>query len=273
MHSPELNTFIPDIDIEAYHAGPGISKSQLDKAAQSPAHWKASLEAERKETPAMRIGSLFHGLVLEPDKIRLAVAPQVDRRTKAGKETWEAFVRDHAGSQVVTEDEYMQLIGMRDNVLAHPVAGNLFRTGLAEQSVYWTNEESGLLCKCRPDWWMPDIRLIVDLKTTEDASPGAFSRACAKYRYHVQNAFYRDGISSFEIPLGFVFVVVEKTPPYAVALYELDDQAIMAGHVLYQEDLNSLAHCEKTGRYPGYSERIEVLSLPNYTIQEAFTHV
>lgn len=270
----KTNAFLPDINIETYHAGPGISKSQLDQVAKSPAHWKASLEIERKETPALRVGRLFHNVVLEPESIDLAVAPKVDRRTKVGKATWEAFVSASKDSQVVTEDEYTLIMGMRDSVMLHPIAKALFELdGMFEHSVYWQNEESGLLCKCRPDWWLPGKQVIVDLKTTEDARPWAFARDSAKYRYHVQNAFYDEGVGSVALSQGFIFVVVEKAPPYAVAVYQLDDQAILAGQIMYQEELNILADCQRTGIYPAYSDRIEVLSLPKYTIQEAFDHV
>lgn len=274
MKDVQVGKFIPGIDIEDYHAGPGISKSQLDQVAKSPAHWKASLEIERKETPALRIGRLFHNVVLEPDSINLAVAPKVDRRTKVGKATWEAFLAQHKDSQVVTEDEHALIMGMRDSVMLHPIAKALFELeGMFEHSVYWQNEESGLLCKCRPDWWIPEKQIIVDLKTTLDARPWAFARDSAKYRYHVQNAFYDEGVGSVALSQGFIFVVVEKDPPYAVAVYQLDDQAIMAGQIMYQEELNVLADCQSTGTYPAYSDRIEVLSLPKYTIQEAFDHV
>lgn len=70
---------LPRIPIEVYHQHPSVSKSQLDQFARSPAHYLASLTAPRKETQAMRIGSLFHGLVLEPERVKIAVAPEIGR--------------------------------------------------------------------------------------------------------------------------------------------------------------------------------------------------
>ena len=97
---------------------------------------------------------------------------------------------------------------------------------------------TGILCRCRPDFWREDD-IIVDVKTTEDASPEEFSRSLAKWRYHVQAPFYMDGIelATGRRPKGFVFLVVEKKPPYAVAAYTLDPESIELGRSEYRADL------------------------------------
>ncbi len=95
---------IKTIGIEEYHAGPGVSKSDLDLIARSPAHYRAQKAAPREATPAMIIGSAFHTATLEPEKFDLefAVAPEgIDRRTKAGKEEWAAFEAASAGKTVL----------------------------------------------------------------------------------------------------------------------------------------------------------------------------
>lgn len=113
---------IKGIPIAEYHKSAATSKSQLDQFAKSPAHYLASLTTPRKETPAMRIGSIFHGMVLEPDRVKIAVAPQCDKRTKEGKATWEAFCLENAGAEIVTAEEGEMLNGMRESVMAHPAA-------------------------------------------------------------------------------------------------------------------------------------------------------
>ena len=116
---------IPNVPIEEYHRHPSTSKSQLDQFAKSPAHYLASLTTPRKETPAMRIGSIFHGMILEPERVRIAVAPVCDKRTKEGKATWEAFCLENAGAEIVTADEGEMLNGMVASVRAHPAASAL----------------------------------------------------------------------------------------------------------------------------------------------------
>jgi exodeoxyribonuclease VIII len=264
---------IPGISIEEYHRGAGISKSQLDQMAKSPAHYLSSLTTPRKETPAMRIGSLFHGLVLEPERVKIAVAPSCDKRTKEGKATWESFCAENAGAEIVTADEGEMLQGMVASVRAHPAASRLLSgPGIAEGSAWWVDEQSGELCRCRPDFYREDLGVIVDLKSTEDASPSEFARSIAKYNYNIQSAFYQDGVEAAtgDFIKGFVFVAVEKKAPYAVAVYRLDMQGVEAGRVEYKRLLLDLADCKHAGKFPGYSERIETISMPAWSMKEFF---
>lgn len=264
---------IPGIDIVEYHRGAGISKSQLDQMAKSPAHYLASLTTHRKETPAMRIGSLFHGMVLEG--VKVAVAPVCDKRTKEGKATWEAFCVENAGAEIVTADEGEMLLGMVASVRAHPAASRLLSgPGIAEGSAWWTDEQSGELCRCRPDFYREDLGVIVDLKSTRDASPLGFAKAIANYSYNLQNAFYCDGIEAAtgDFIKGFVFVAVESTAPYCTAVYQLDVQGVEVGRVEYKRLLLDLADCKHAGKFPGYSERIEAISMPAWSIKEFMNH-
>jgi exodeoxyribonuclease VIII len=264
---------IQGISIEEYHRHASVSKSQLDQMAKSPAHYLASLTTPRKETAAMRVGALFHGLVLEPERVKIAVAPVCDKRTKDGKATWEAFCLENAGAEIVTADEGEMLNGMVASVRAHPAASALLSgPGIAEGSAWWADEQSGELCRCRPDFYRPDLGIIVDLKSTEDASQIEFARSIAKYNYNVQSAFYQDGVEAAtgDFIKGFVFVAVEKKAPYAVAVYQLDMQGVEAGRATYKRLLLDLAGCKAAGSFPGYSDRIETISMPAWSIKEFF---
>lgn len=264
---------IQGIPIDEYHKSIATSKSQLDQLAKSPAHYLASLATPRKETAAMRIGSLFHGLVLEPERVRIAVAPVCDKRTKDGKATWEAFCLENAGAEIVTAEEGEMLTGMVASVRAHPAASKLLSgPGIAEGSAYWVDEQSGELCRCRPDFYRSDLGIIVDLKSTEDASPKEFARSIANYRYHMQSAYYQDGVeaSTGDYIKGFVFVACEKKSPYAVAVYQLDMQGVEAGRIEYKRLLLDLADCKASGKWPAYSDRIETISLPAWAAKEIF---
>jgi exodeoxyribonuclease VIII len=255
---------------EAYHAAPGVSKSGLDRLAKSPAHYLAYLREDRKETPALRLGRIIHRAILEPDTLALAIGPDCGKRSKEDKATWAAFEAASAGCEIVTADEAEQIRHMRDAAYNHPAARRLlFAPGVAEASGWWFDQTTGELCRCRPDYLRTD-GILADLKSTEDAGPG-FKRSCANYFYHKQAAFYVDGVTAItgETPAGFVFVAVEKQPPYAVATYQLDAVALEVGRALYQRDLMTLAECKISHRWPGYSEQIEVLSLPGWATQGA----
>lgn len=263
---------VPGISIEEYHSGLGVSKSQLDQLAKSPAHYLASLTTPRKETPAMRIGSIFHGMVLEPERVKIAVAPVCDKRTKDGKATWEAFCLENAGAEIVTADEGEMLNGMVASVKAHPAASALLSgAGIAEGSCWWYDDQSGELCRCRPDFYRSD-GIIVDLKTTEDASLEGFTKSVAKYNYHIQAAMYADGVewATTKPVKAFAFIVVEKSAPFAVQCFQLDFQATEAGRVTYKNLLLDLADCKIAGKFPAYSDKVETISLPNWALKGVF---
>lgn len=255
-----------------YHAHAAVSKSHLDQVAKSPLHYFARYVDPNRivpdPTPAMAIGSAVHTHVLELDQwdARYATAPDgIDRRTKVGKAEWEAFTTAATGRTVLPKGDAELVMRMAHAVFAHPAAAMLLALpGKAETTHMWTDAATGLQCKCRPDWLTDDGRLMVDLKTTEDASPRGFARSIATWRYHVQASWYLDGIeqATGTRPEQFLFVCVEKKAPYAVAVYAADDEMIAAGAQTAARDLDVLATCKAANAWPGYSDQIEPISLP-----------
>lgn len=178
------------------------------------------------------------------------------------KAEWEK-VNEHR--TILNPEQWKTIHAMRDALMAHPAANALLTgvPGEAEKSVYWIDATTGVLCRCRPDWWRDD-NLIVDLKTTEDASPEGFARSIAKFRYDVQDAFYTDGVqqATGKRPKAFVFIAVEKKPPYGVGVYVLDAETKDLGRAQYQHDLRVYAECVRTGEWPGYGDKIQTINLP-----------
>lgn len=247
-----------------YHAADGISKSDLDLIHRSPAHYKA---ARHEDTPALRFGTAFHCAVLENDRFNATYTViEGDRRTKAVKDS----IKDAeaAGKIILTADDFNALMGMSQAVFKNPICAALLRGSLKEHSVF--AELDGVRVKCRPDGWSTEKGVLFDLKSTEDASPEGFARTVAKYRYHVQDAFYRHVVASATNcdadDLSFIFIAVEKKPPFAVALYQLDELATLQGWVDAREDLRRYKTAKDTGKWGGYSPRIETLSLPRWAV-------
>lgn len=249
-----------------YHARPEVSKSGLDQVRRSPLHyWSRYLNPDRAiepPTPAMILGSALHARVLEPHLFadEYIVAPEgIDRRTKEGKLRWADFEAEAEGRTVLKVEDAAQIEAMAAAVHRHPAASLVLRLpGKCEQSYFWKDEASGEQCKCRPDWHSDDRRIIADVKTTEDASPKGFAKSVIKYRYHVQAAFYSQGIGAEQ----FLFIAVEKKPPYAVAVYATPPELIERGQSESAEDLRLLATCRATNKWPGYGDEIQALTLP-----------
>lgn len=256
---------IEGLESDDYHAAPGTSKTGLDQLDRSPAHYLEYITNGNKETPARRFGRIFHRFILEPDLCRLAVWDGPARNTKAGKEAWSEFLEKYAGHEIVNAEENSALEGMRASVYAHPAARDLLDIpGRCELSRWNYEPNTYELCKVRPDKLL-DIGRAFDLKSCEDASPSGFARSCAKYRYHVQAAFYPDIAG---IDQDFPFVAVEKSPPYAVAVYRLNKSDVDLGRYLYLKALERLSECKISKSWPAYSENIETLTLPAWVKKE-----
>ena len=262
------------MDNTDYHAHPAISKSHLDQVARSPLHyWARYLDPNRQPqepTPAMAIGSAVHTHVLELDQwdSQYAIAPEsIDRRTKMGKAEWEVFTTAATGRTVLTRADADLVMRMGHAVYSHPAAAMLLNMpGKAETTHMWTDAATGLQCKCRPDWLTDDGSLIIDLKTTENASPREFARSIVQWRYFLQASWYLDGVeqATGTRPDQFIFICVEKKAPYAVAVYAADAEMIQIGAEAAARDLDVLATCKTAGAWPGYSDQIETINLPGW---------
>jgi hypothetical protein len=260
------------MDNAEYHSHPAVSKSHLDQVARSPLHyWARYVDPNRitpEPTPAMAIGSALHTHVLELDQwdANYVVMPEgIDRRTKAGKAEWDVFSTAAGSRTVLSRADADLVMRMGEAVYGHPAAAALLALpGIAESTWMWRDEPTGLQCKCRPDWLTNDGTLVVDLKTTEDASPKGFQKSVANFSYHKQAAWYLHGIeqATGKCPEQFVFIAVEKKPPFAVAVYAADAEMIREGWRAAERDLEVLAICKEADAWPGYSEAVEPISLP-----------
>ena len=278
------------ISNDEYHRGPGISKSGLDLIHDhSPLHyWAAYLDPDREqrnETPAMKLGTAIHTAVLEPDEfdMRYVLIPEDAPRHPSSSQLkaknpsdetlyaigwWSDFDAAHEGAVILSEDDRKVALTIGKSARAHPIARNIFAVGTAEQSVFWTDKETGVLCKCRPDWLIdpnPNYA-ILDLKSAADASPEGFMRSAYNYGYHRAAAWYLDGVEAAagDKPDAFMFLAVEKQPPFAVAYYYADDDMIEVGRRENRAALRTYAECLASGKWPGYTDRLLPLGLPKW---------
>ncbi|EFH5720324.1 exodeoxyribonuclease VIII [Escherichia coli] len=262
------------ISNENYHAGPGVSKSQLDDIADTPALylWRKNAPVDTTKTKTLDLGTAFHCRVLEPEEFsnRFIVAPEFNRRTNAGKEEEKAFLMECAstGKTVITAEEGRKIELMYQSVMALPLGQWLVESaGHAESSIYWEDPETGILCRCRPDKIIPEFHWIMDVKTTADIQ--RFKTAYYDYRYHVQDAFYSDGYEAqFGVQPTFVFLVASTTIEcgrYPVEIFMMGEEAKLAGQLEYHRNLRTLADCLNTDEWPA----IKTLSLPRWAKEYA----
>ncbi len=279
-----------NLSIEAYHSLPPVSKSQLDDLALSPFHFysrhRNPLRPPRVEKAGQLEGHLAHCAVFEPDQFdaRYVWAPKGAPRKPteaqwnaknpsadsiAAMEWWREFLDACGEKRVITVDQYEVAMRQAEAVRALPEIQDALSKGRAEVSAFWTDEMTGVECRCRPDWVHPVSRTsveLLDLKTYSCASADEFRRQAARKRYHVQDTFYSAGFSAaagIEVS-AFIFIAVETEYPFGAASYRLGVESREEGFLECRRLLDLYEQCARTKQWPGYSDTTSVIDLPPY---------
>ena len=248
----------------AYHADTEhTSSSSLKEILRSPAHYRARL-ADPPDSKAMQIGSALHAAVLEPEALEAGFA--VWDGPRRGRD-YEAFLQANADKSVLNAEEMHKVTGMREAIFGYPLADlrSLLARGTRELSIYWRDERTGVKCRARPDCFLDGVAF--DLKKTQDARPGEFAKAVARYSYDFQGAFYLDGLRRFTGRESFTFVLiaVEEAPPHAVWLHELSPELLTSAQLDVRRALALHARCTESGGWPGYPQPYsELAALPRW---------
>ena len=252
-----------------YRTHPAISRSELWRIRESPEKFKWAMEHPEPPTPALIFGQVFHKLALEPMTFdtEFAVAPDVDRRTKDGKAAWAEFNAAADGKTVITQDVFDKASEMVCALYRTPFVKKLL-DGAHELPLFWTDEMTAEPCKVRLDA-LSEVNgqpIIVDLKTTADASTDGFMRSAVRLGYHFQAAMYSEGYEKNygKKPL-FVFIAIEKEAPFSVNILQADEAFVSHGYDVFRELIGKYHDCKTTGNWYGYLgmyEMINNLSLP-----------
>lgn len=244
----------------------GISRSQLwPMLSKTPLHFKYQYDhPEEKDSPALAFGRAAHKYILEKPLFNLdfAVAPNCDRRTKAGKEQYETFLSLAEGKEVISEDDYKVILAMSDAIDEDPFA-RTFLTGITETPYFWTDKETGEPLKVRVDCIAEyeGKKYIVDYKTTDSCADGHFESSVRKFGYKFQAGMYREGVfqNTFD-DYGFAFVAQEKKAPYACRVYVCNEDFLIEGYEQFRKALSIFHWCNVNGCWYGYEGSESMIS-------------
>lgn len=268
---------------EEYHSRPEFSSSQLKDILRSGAHFYSNnilKEVDRETKTAMNFGTLAHTLFLEPEQFEneFVIAPKFDRRTKAGKEEALAWEQANEGKILVDAEQVEHAKRIVANLqMLSSYADMQNNYGMAEASIFFTDPEFGLQLRVRPDYHIAPCRafpfgLILDLKTTTDARPHAFSKKCADFGYDLSAAMYREGFQEYygtEQKPPFVLLTAESSIPFNVKQYNASDLFLSVGETRYRRSKELLAESLLINEWDGYSTEMEDLYLPSYMTKQA----
>ena len=249
-----------NISQKEYRSLDAVSRSDLMELRKSPKHFRFKSDSNiADDSKALIFGSLVHKLVLEPDTFddEFAIMPNVDRRTKAGKDEYERFIQTAGDKMIVSLDDYHTASVMAKVVESHPEASRLLYEGKPEyeQSFTWIDCDTGVVCKVRPDCIneIDGQKYIIDYKTTDSCQDGHFERSAKKYGYQLQSGMYIEGVfnNTFE-DYKFIFIAQEKTEPYAVRIYDCDESYVEFGQDEFHELIKTLKQCQVNDDWHGY---------------------
>lgn len=249
-------------EASVYHSRRAISNSGLSRFLDCPAkfvHFLNNMDGgDDKQTEALLTGSVLHSMVLEPEKTEDIYGLQtLPGNTKDGKAEL-AKIRE-AGKIPVKAAMWDMCAEMAESIrktqplayIADPAA-----EFMAEHSIYWTHHE--MPCKARLDGYISNkqtgLEYIIDLKTTTDASLRGIQKSIFKYGYHRQVAWYLHAARLAGLnPVGFIFIFVEKEPPYVTTCATISEAAIAYATDEIRMALERIEECKQTGVWPGYS--------------------
>lgn len=269
----------------------------IDK--KSPAHyfhWVHNPQDD-EETPALEFGSAYHMAVLEPARFDAVYAippkdapayPQARQwsaknpsiESVRAMDFWRQWEAENAGKKRLAASDYDRVRRMADSMRSLPLVfpdhgveievGELIEQCDTEVTVYYIDEETGLLCKIRADIWSRELAFSGDVKSTMDCTMDAFSWSIRKYRYHVAQVHYAEAFRAAGHPIkSFVLLPTEKTEPFVSASYHLTAEDEEIGWAIRQRSMRKLKACIDSGRWPGPTNTITPIRLPPGAIYDA----
>ena len=252
-----------------YHGSGELSRSTAWSLLQScPAKVRYDMNHPKPSSPALVIGSGFHTATLEPEKLddEFAVKPsEIDGqgpRTKHYKEAFEIMQKNEPDKQWLAPADYDLILEMAGSALDNPVLRHYMADidKVVEGTGYF--EMEGAKCKVRPDLYIPGAGVVIDLKSTQDASNRGFTKSVRQFGYLFQACWYMHALRLLgEKPKQFVFIAVEKTAPYATAAYTIKESDINKQFSNMERACQLWAACQSSGIWPGYSDMVETLDL------------
>ncbi len=273
----------------AWHTGiwepEKFASSYAAKPDISPASTVAVLLAEAlQDFPAWqaRYVALPEGLG-KTTKEGKALLAELDGRGQAGVDAEKhaqvlALAPPLLGRTLLSADDLAAVLAMTDAARGHPITRAIFALpgGMAEHSIFWLDAHTGAPCRIRPDYMVPPCQqfpsgLIIDGKSTEDASAPGFARTCWNMEMFFQAGFYSDGFRAHfgtAEPPVFAWLAQERDAPYATCYYAAPPDFTEYGRRRYRPLLQQFASCLQSGIWPGYPAAVQDLALPTWAAKE-----
>ena len=257
MYKPEIIT-----NAEYHGRKTHLSSTNIRTFKKNRKQFEYSLTNDLiKQTKAMADGTAVHAFFLERDKFDtdFIVKPaDIRLNTKAGKE-WALEQKD----KIIIDSELgNNLFEMEKSFIDSPAKLIYDIKGQTELSYFW-DDLGTIKGKCRPDWLSDDGSIVVDVKTTTDASPRGFQKSIANWGYHLQLGWYLRGLRKLGLSAEqFIFIAIEKTAPFCVGVYRADQEMINYAMKELDQLMPEIQTAMVSNEFPDYTPEITSIGLP-----------
>jgi len=259
MYKPEIIT-----NAEYHGRKTHLSSTNVRTFDKNKKQFKYGLTHELvKQTKAMADGTAVHSFFLERDKFNtdyVTKPSDIKLNTKVGKE----WAQEHQGKIIIDSEFSNNLLEMEKSFMDSPakMIYNENMGGQTELSYFW--DDLGLVKgKCRPDWIDKHGEIVIDLKTTIDASPKGFQKSISNWGYHLQLGWYLRGLQKLGLDsYDFIFIAIEKTPPFSVGVYRADQEMINYAMNKLDEIVPQIDKALAAQEFPDYTPEITSIGLP-----------
>lgn len=244
-----------------YFALDALSHSDTKLLRRCPAFYRYVKDNDAREFKSeYDFGHVVHELALGAGGgIDVIDAP--DWRTKAARD--ERDESRAAGRAPILVADYEQAKACVEALRRHPIAAKLLDTA-DHTEIAMTWDHDGVKLKAKLD--LVAGRFGVDLKTTDYAATESFGRSAGKYGYATQDAWYREALrecAGITDP-AFLFLVVEKDPPFLVNVIQLDEYDVELGARSNERMIDLYRRCRDADEWPAYGDGINVAQLPRW---------
>lgn len=263
MTVPQLDGLYPGISESEYHGDKDSLSSSGARELLSSTPWEfwKKLYRPPQPKPQFDFGHAAHKEVLgKGEEVEWVDAPD-----------WRKKEHQAAKKKAHSEGRIPLLVGQRDQaeemarvVRQHRLAAALLDGCRAELSGWWTDSETGARLRFRPDAIPVEIPgrrpMIVDYKTTTDVRPKKFGKSAGDFGYHMQGAWYIEGLQAVTGIGDAVFVLIaqSKVWPYAVSVSHFELEDLVRGHLQNRRAIRLYAQCRDSGSWPGWEGLNEI---------------
>jgi hypothetical protein len=267
------NGIYTDLSIDDYHAnGTHVSATQIKIAKRSLKEWywyrHGLMKKEKKghfdfgnafELALMDHVAFSEDVIVYDERLR----PELNKGITSEKnQVWKKALLngDKYVIQPKGDESYEAIEQMIESCYKDAVIQKLISNTEYQTSIFWTDDQTGLNMKTRPDICKSKKNIIVNIKTTKDGSPKAFSQDLAKYDYPLQACIEIEGCVASGLMQSvdnYFWLVVEKVPPFNATVYEFDKTDIAPTMDELEYVKNKIKRAEDEKLFPGYTDRAD----------------